>query len=45
MKDEDMQLINSIERSGLTQLNYLNLSGNKRWLDDTEAAAHLCAFI
>ena len=45
LKDEDRSLINSLVRSNLTQLTWLDLDGNDTWWVDTEATEHLCNFI
>ena len=45
LKEEDRSLINSIVRSGLTQLVVLSLSDNKTWWGDEEATEHFCEFI
>ena len=41
LTDEDKILVNSIVRSGFTELNTIGLANNKTWWADSEAQEYL----
>ena len=45
LKETDMLLINSIVRSGQTNLIKIDLFKSRSWWADSEALSYLCAFI
>ena len=45
LKETDMLLINSIVRSGQTNLIKIDLFRNRSWWADSEALSYLCTFI